>query len=65
MYANPLIPELCPIHSLAIYVFSSTFNVTGARMVLFSETNNEGRISKLLGKPCSNREEKSENWNSA
>ena len=58
VYANPLIPELCPILSLAIYVFCSTFNRTGARMVLFSESNNEGRFSKWLGKTCSNREEK-------
>ena len=55
VYANPSSPELCPILSLAIYMFSSTFDVTGARMVLFSESNNEGRISKLLGMPCSNR----------
>ena len=31
---------------------------TGARMVLFSESNNEGRFSKWLGKTCLGREEK-------
>ena len=58
VYANPSVPELCPILSLAVFVFCSSFCRTGARMMLFSEINNEGRFSKWLNKVCSSRADK-------
>ena len=57
VYANPLDPTICPILSLAVYVFCKSFMRTGARMTLFNDNeNNENRFSKWLGSTCKDQE---------
>ena len=56
LYANPLTPSICPVLSLAVYVFSQSFTRSGAHQSLFSENeNNENRFGKWLALTIKNQ----------
>lgn len=60
VYANPFSPSICPILSMAVYVFSIAFRSPDRKSYLFGDNKdaNEGRFSKWLRTYCShNRSE--------
>ena len=51
VYANPSQPAICPILSLAVFVFTLGFRREGAKRVVFGDTaNSESRFSKWLSR---------------
>lgn len=48
VYANPLEPSICPILSLAVMIFSSTFRTGDKRQQLFEGNHSESRFSAIL-----------------
>ena len=48
IYANPLIPSICPILSLAVYVWSTPRSIDNNK--LFCGESQEARFSKILNK---------------
>ena len=51
VFANPLNPEICPILSFAIFLFTSGVRRNGANPIVFSDNinNTEDRFSNWLG----------------
>lgn len=48
VYANPLEPAICPILSLAVMIFSSSFRSGDKRQQVFEGTKSESRFSSIL-----------------
>jgi hypothetical protein len=48
VYANPLIPEICPILSLGMYFLSNPKLVTEGSCLLFSGSNQSKRFSRII-----------------
>ncbi|ETV82806.1 hypothetical protein H257_04587 [Aphanomyces astaci] len=56
VYANPLNPEICPVLSLAVLLFTRGANLPGSQSLLFGYNAKE-RFSTWLRNTCSNSED--------
>ncbi len=57
VYANPYDPEICPILSLAVFVFSHPFRYAGNKNSLFAGSYQNNRFGKILLKMLGNLSE--------
>ncbi|KAF0696171.1 Aste57867_13060 [Aphanomyces stellatus] len=56
VYANPVCPEICPVLSLAVLVFTRGANLPGSPSLLFGYNSKE-RFSSWLQNTCASRED--------